>query len=444
LQSLNQKQKKQLIEALDESDRRFLASDWELEARRDQLEPEGNWRFWVKRSGRGGGKTRTGSEWIHKRAYEYPNERILLVGQTLSDVYHTMLEEEDSSLFNTQKYWNPCRYAEGSKKRIIVWENGARAQIFSGDKPGQMRGQNSHTIWMDEWAKFQYPKRTFTNLNLGLRKGPKPQMLITTTPRPLPEMIDLLKRENCIDSPGSTYDNIENLSPEFIAEVNAEYKGTRLGQQEIYGELLTDTPGALWTYADIPIVPYNMFSIDICKRIVIGVDPGGSSKKVKPQDENKASKTGIVICGTDGGNNHFVIEDLSKRAKPEDWAKIAIGAYDNFKADCVVVEDNYGGEMTESNIKQTAKILYERKQRKSSYINVKPVNARRGKYLRAEPIASQYTQGKVRHVKRLPNLEMKMTTYVPGEPSPDELDAMVHAMTELVEGVRLTSLGEAL
>lgn len=377
--------------------------------------------MWLILSGRGFGKTRTGGEWVIQRAKYGPYYPIALVGQSKADVRDTMIEVGESAIQKISPPWFVPKY-EASKRRL-TWPNGMIATIFSGDEPDQLRGPQHGSAWIDELAKFQYPKEAWDNLVLGLRLGDNPQAVITTTPRPIPIIRELIADTTTHVTLGSTYENIGNLSPVFIREVVKRYEGTRLGAQELYGQVLGDTPGALWTRdvlekCRVRVSPQFL-------RVVVAVDPGASTAE-------EANHTGIVACGLDGVKHGHVIADASCREKPAKWGERVVRLHDQLRADCVVAESNQGGDMVAAVIQSAAADLCRRKERPTKEIAIRLVRASRGKYTRAEPISALYEQGRCHHVGMFGEMEDELCTWVPGEDSPDRLDAMVWGFTELM------------
>ena len=375
------------------------------------MPPEGDWFCWLLRSGRGFGKTRTGAEWICERARDGPYHPIALIGETKADVRDTMIELGDSSILQVSPPWFMPSY-EPSKRRL-TWPNGMVAVAYSGDEPDQLRGPQHGTCWLDELAKFKYPKETWDNMELGLRLGENPRVVVTTTPRPIPVLKALLADPMTVDVVGSTYENIANLAPTFISRVLSKYEGTHFGRQEIHGEVLEDREGALWQRQDM-IEAHRRVEHPAFTRVVVGVDPPGG-----------VAECGIVV-GAVGGDRHcYIIEDRSLLGSPDAWGTAAVTAYHHNDADRIVAEVNFGGDMVESTIRTVDK--------NASY---KAVRASRGKAIRAEPVAALYEHGKVHHVGQFSLLEDEMCSWVPGEglPSPNRLDALVWAVTELMLG----------
>lgn len=406
-----------------EKDQKALEYCWPFWARPKQLAPAGDWFTWLILSGRGFGKSRTGAEWVIDRAKNGPYFPIALVGQTKADVRDTMIELGESSILKVSPPWFRPIY-EPSKRRL-TWPNGVIATVFSGDEPDQLRGPQHGSAWMDELAKFKYPADTWSNLVLGLRLGDKPQAIVTTTPRPIPIIKELMADESTHITTGSTFENMGNLAPSFIREVLKRYEGTRLGQQELYGLVMTDTPGALWTRDTLEATRVKR-APDLV-RIVVAVDPGATSSE-------SANQTGIVGAGVDEIDHGYVLTDATCREKPAKWGEKVIRLYDKLGADAVVAETNQGGEMVEHVIRSAAADLHAKGERSSRHVSFKGVHASRGKYTRAEPISALYEQKKVHHVGMFADLEDELTSWVPGEDSPDRLDATVWALSYLMLG----------
>jgi len=393
------------------SDEAALAAryDWRFWARPHQLAPPGDWFVWLIRAGRGFGKTRTGAEWVLERVRQgYRN--IALVGKTVADVRDTMVELGDSSLLKVAPPWERPEY-EPSNRRLI-WPNGATATTYSGDKPDQLRGPQHDSAWVDELAKFQYPQDTWDNLLFGMRIGPAPQVVVTTTPRPIPLIKKLVASPTTVDVRRPTWDNAANLSPVYIREVIEPYRGTRLGRQELEGEILDDNPAALWKRSVIE--EFRVTQAPDLVRIVVAIDPAATSKGTS--DEN-----GIIVAGLGVDGHGYTLADRSLRGTPLEWAREAIAAYHTHRADRVIGEQNNGGEMVETIIRTV-----------DANVSYTSVYASRGKATRAEPVAALYEQGRVHHVGAFPELEDEMCQWTPGDSSPDRMDALVWAYTELM------------
>ena len=397
-----------------------LLTSYAFIARTKQKFPSGNWRTWLIGSGRGFGKTFIGANWVLHQAQtqKYP---IALVGANAADVRDYMIEVGESSIIKQSPKWFTPQY-QPSKRRLI-FPNGVIAIAYSADNPDQLRGFNGNSAWIDELAKFQYPVEVWDNLNFALRLGDNPKTVITTTPRPIKLIRQLYADKDVIKTFGSTNENRSNLASSFVDFIYKKYAGTRLGRQELSGELLTDVPGALWTYELLD--EYRVNKAPVCKEIIISIDPAVTAN----EDSNE---TGITVCGVTDDDRGYLLEDKSGIYSPVQWAEIAIALYDKYNASYVVGEVNNGGDLVESNIQSTAKILALQGRRKSQYIPYKKVHASRGKYTRAQPISTLYEKGQIHHVGTFANLEDELCTWLPGEKSPDRLDSLVWGFTCLM------------
>jgi predicted phage terminase large subunit-like protein len=289
-----------------------------------------------------------------------------------------------------------------------------------------LRGPQFHYAWTDELAAWQY-EDTWNQLQFGLRLGEHPQTVITTTPRPTKLVKSLTKRDSTIVTRGSTFDNADNLSKTALLELQAKYGGTRLGQQELYGAILDDNPGALWRRATIDSA--RLEEHPNLTRIVVGVDPAVTSG-------DDSDSTGIVVAGMSADGHYYVLDDVTLKASPQEWATKAVQVYEKYKADRIVAETNNGGDLVIHLLQQV-----------NPSVSTKKVTATRGKQMRAEPIAALYEQGRVHHIGYFTELEDEMCEFEPGitKNSPDRMDALVWALTELSEGSAainfLSSLG---
>jgi len=391
-----------------------LLYDWEFWARPKQLPPDWAWYVWLILSGRGFGKTRTGNEMVIRWA-KAGYSPIALIGQTKADVRDTIIEIGESSILRISPPWFYPEY-EPSKRRI-VWPNGVIGVVFSGDEPDQLRGPQHSKALVDELAKFKYPQDTWDNLEMGLRIGDNPQAVVTTTPRPLKIIKELKRDKHTAVTTGHTMENRANLAPPFLKRILERYEGTRLGRQELAGEILEDNPGALWQRAMID--QYRVTANPDLIRVVVGVDPPGG-----------ATECGIVVAGDAGNSHYYVLDDRSLQDTPDKWAEAVLTGYNRNRADTIVGETNFGGDMVGSIIKQTAQI-------RNLIYRYKAVQASRGKAVRAEPISALYEQGRVHHVGNFAALEDELCEWVPGEgTSPNRLDALVWALTELTSARR--------
>lgn len=392
-------------------------------ARGDQWPPPGNdWLVWANVSGRGVGKTRSGAEWIRKISESIT--RTSIIGPTLPHVRDTMVEGESGLLacFDNAKMkplWEP------SKRRITLpckckntyHRDGHIIQAFTGEEPERLRGPQHGGVWLDEPAHFSLIEPTWDNMMLGLRLGKNPKVYCTTTPLPTKWMKELLKAEDTVVVRVSTYVNLDNLAAPFRKTVLSKYEGTRLGRQELHGEILEDIEGALWTMKMIEDTRVKQaYTAEDMDRIIIGIDPAGTSSK-------KRDQTGIIVVGKKG-DDFYVLADYSGHYTPDGWASQAWKAFDDWNADKIVAEKNYGGEMVLSTLRNSR-----------PHGPAELVHSRRGKQLRAEPVVSLYEQERVHHNGLLEELEAQMTEWVPDlGASPDRVDALVHAITKLSSG----------
>lgn len=387
------------------------ATRWAFVARPGQRPPDsGDWFCYLMRSGRGAGKTRSGAEWVLERVRQ-GYKHIALIGQTVADVRDTMVEVGPSSILKIAKPHERPLY-EPSKRRL-VFPSGAIATTFSGDEPDQLRGPQFDTAWVDELAKMKYPEETWDNLEFSLRLGDKPQVFVTTTPRPIRIIKQLLKDPKTIDVRFSTLDNADNLAPQYLQRIMEKYAGTRLGRQELEGEILDDNPNALWQREVIESLRVQQHPTLV--RVVTGVDPAVTSG-------SDSADTGIVTAGLDAAGHYFVLADSTLHGSPNEWGMAVVMAHHKHQGDRVIGEVNNGGDLVEANLRTV--------DRNIPYTGVR---ATRGKAVRAEPVAALYEQGKVHHVGVFPELEDQMCSWQPGEKSPDRLDALVWAITDLME-----------
>ena len=405
---LPEQEREKLLQSLTEEEANELLYDWKFWARPKQLPPGGDWYVWLILAGRGFGKTRTGAELV-RLWQEQGYNRFALIGQTPGEVRDVMIEGE-SGILAISTPWNMPVYEPS--KRKLTWPNGAYALTFSGENPEQLRGPQHEKAWVDELAKLKYPQETWDNLEFGLRLGNNPQVAVTTTPKPIKLVRELLKDKQTHVTSGSSYENIGNLAPAFIQRIISKYEGTRLGRQELYAEVLEDVEGALWKskqLEDLRVTEHPEL-----KRIVVGVDPSVTN-------EEGSDETGIIVAGVDINGQGYVLDDASLKDSPDRWARAAVTAYNKNSADRIIGEANNGGDLIEIVIRTV-----------DNKVSYKKVHASRGKLTRAEPIAALYEQGKVHHVGLFPNLEDEMCSWVPGMKSPNRIDALVWALTELM------------
>jgi predicted phage terminase large subunit-like protein len=385
-------------------------------ARGDQWPPPGrDWFVWALRGGRGSGKTRSGAEWTRRMSKHVG--RIALVARTTADIRETVVEGESGLLA-------VCSYAgekvdwEPSKHRV-TFENGAVGYTYSAEEPDRLRGPQHGAGWCDEPAHYPAIDDVWSNLLLGMRLGEDPKIAVTTTPKPHPWMSALIANEDTVAVKVSTYANLSNLAPSFAKTVLSKYEGTRLGLQELYGELLEDVEGALWQ-ADM--LTRETLALDLI-RIVVAVDPAGTVNK-------RSDETGIIVVGIARDGRYYVLEDATGKYSPKAWADKAIDLHEHYRADAIVAEKNYGGDMVKTVIDQQLDA-------RNVAARVRIVTATRGKQVRAEPVVGLYEQSNVIHPEGidLAELEREMLLWVPGEgDSPNRVDALVWAITDLSGG----------
>jgi len=361
-------------------------------------------------SGRGWGKTRTGAEWLAYQAVNNDRTRWAVVAPTFSDARDTCVEGESGlqSVLNRYRMIHRWNRSLGE----LDLRNGSKIKLFSAEEPERLRGPQHHGAWCDELAAWRYDD-AWTQLQFGLRLGQTPQTVVTTTPKPRKLLRSLIDRDTSIVTTGSTFENADNLSPAALEELRTLYDGTRTGRQELHGELLDDVEGALWTWKMIDDYRVTHTPDDVVRRYV-AVDPAVTFTR-------ESDETGIITASITSNGHIYVERDATTRDTVDGWARSVCIEYDRAQADAVIVESNQGGDMNESIIKSV-----------DPTVNVRLVNATRGKRLRAEPVAALAEQGKIHHVGAFPDLEEQMTSWTPEDKqSPDRLDALVHAVTAL-------------
>jgi phage terminase large subunit-like protein len=403
-----------------------LRYKWDFWARPKQIAPPEPWSTWLLLAGRGFGKTRILSEWIRSKVCgKTPlsagpgNHRfIAIVAETAADARDVIVKGPAGILACHPKEFRPVHVVSA---RSLTWPNGAVATLYNGSEPDQLRGPQHSIAAIDELCKFRYPRESWDMLQFGMRLGDNPQQVIATTPRPLALLREIMKLDGTVTTRGSLYENRANLSSKFVHSIIGRYAGTRLGRQEIEGEIVDDTPGALWTRSMFEVCRKGAdFKAPAMKRLVIAIDP---ATKASESDDDIA-ETGIVVAGIGEDGKGYLIDDRSCRLGPHGWAKVAIAAYDRYEADTIVAEVNNGGDMVEQVIRGVRGTL-----------SVKKVWASRGKVTRAEPIAALYEQKRIFHLGAFPALEDEAVQFTPwgieGDLPSDRVDAMVWAFAHL-------------
>ena len=387
-------------------------------ARASQLPPDGDWDVWMALAGRGFGKTRMGAEWAIEQARHLgPKSRGALIGPTAADTRDILVQGESGILACAPATFRPTY---NPSKRQLTYPNGAIQTLYSADEPNRLRGPQHHYGWFDELAAWRYLREAWDMAQLGMRLGEHPQICITTTPRPLPLIKELLRDERTVTVKGSTYDNLHNLAPTFQRAVVSKYEGTTLGRQELNAEVLDDLPGALVArrHIDGSRVPDAPELVNI----VVGMDPAGTGV---------GDETGLVVAGRGADGKNYILHDASGRMSPEQASSTAWGLLESFGASIVVVEDNGGKDWIET----VMRMGWRARNPDGGSPPLRRVNASQGKRVRAQPVAMRYEQGRVCHVGSFPELEDQLTTWIPEEDptmSPDRIDAMVHAVQYLM------------
>lgn len=426
------------VAGLTNDDALALLYDWRVWGRPKQFAPPGKWTAWLNMGGRGSGKTRVGAEWIQEKAQTSSTGRLALVGITYSDVLDTMIEGESGIMSVARPDFRPVLKKQSQR---LVWPNGAQAKLFSAEKPRRLRGPQHEYVWSDEIAAYQYPSEVFNQIMFGLRIGAQPQLCMTTTPKPIELLIELVKDAvichdlrdapadaeilqrsiRCVVTTQTSFENRANLADEWFNNTIAPYLGTRLGDQEVLGKLMTDIEGALWSRELIDKSRIKLderlgIKLPEMVRIVVACDPAVTTAKA-------SNETGIIVCGKGDNGHAYVMADKSGRHKPDAWAQELVRCYEKYDADRIIGEVNNGGDLIEATVRTV-----------DPNVAYKAVRASKGKLVRAEPIAALYEQGKIHHVGTFGLLEAQMTTWVPdsGLASPDRMDALVWGLTDLM------------
>ena len=416
---------KSFLDDLTEGELLALPFMFDFWAMPHQLPPEGTWRSWVIMGGRGAGKTRAGAEWVRAQVEgSRPNDsgrcrRIALVGETLDQVREVMVFRDSGILACSPPDRRPEWHAT---RRMLIWPNGATAQAFSAHDPESLRGPQFDGAWVDELAKWKKGHDTWDMLQFALRLGDDPRVCVTTTPRNVGVLKDLLKLSSTVVTHAPTEANAANLATSFLEEVRIRYAGSRLSRQELDGILVEDAEGALWTGALLEGA--RVSTLPEMDRIVVAIDPATTSSE--GSDACGIMVVGAVTRGPVQDWQAFVLEDASTTGLgPFQWAGHALAAMRRWDADRLVVEVNQGGDMIEALVRQIDPLVPFRK-----------LHASRSKGARAEPVAALYEQGRVFHHGDLGDLEDQMCAMTAqgyaGKGSPDRLDALVWALHELI------------
>jgi phage terminase large subunit-like protein len=421
LAALGPPERQAVWSALTEKEREQLAFTWEFWARPEQLPPPGAWSVWLILTGRGWGKNRTGAEWVRAEVESGRRQRLALVARTAADLRDVLVEGESGILAISPPWFRP--EWEPSKRRL-TWPNGAIATTYTAEEPDTLRGPQHDGAWCDEVASWRQAHDVWANLSMGLRLGPDPRVIATTTPRPVKLIKELLADPHTVVTRGRTYDNLDNLAPTFQRQVIARYEGTRLGRQELEGQVLEDAQGALWR-RDL-IDAHRVAKAPELRRVVIAIDPSGTAHATSDE-----CGIGIAATGVDG--HAYVLDDRSAVMSPAEWGALAVRLWQAYGADRIIAETNFGAEMVELTIR-TVRDADDKPI--GANVPFKALNAARGKAARAEPVSALYEQGKVHHVGTFPELEDELCSWEPnsGMRSPNRLDWLVWALTELMLG----------
>ena len=425
LASLPEAERRAFLDGLSENALAALPWLWGIWANpKHQMAPEGDWQVWVIMGGRGAGKTRAGAEWVRSRVEgatplaRGAARRVALLGETIDQVRDVMIEGDSGILACCPEGWAPD-YRRSANK--LVWPNGAEAAIYSAANPEALRGPQFDCAWSDELAKWRQCREAWDMLQFCLRLGDDPRQIVTTTPRDNPVLDEILAHPGTVVTKGGTEANLANLAPNFLENLRSRYEGTALGRQELDGEIVRETQGALWNRAMIEDA--RVGAAPELDRIVVAVDPQVSTGQ--GSDECGIVVAGLTLGATPRENHAWILADRTCQPKTvSDWALEAAAAYEDFQACRLVAEVNQGGNMVEQVIRQI-----------DPNIGFRAVRATEGKRVRAEPVSALYEQGRVHHVGSFPKLEDQMVSFTgrsKSEKSPDRLDALVWALTDLI------------
>jgi len=387
---------------------------WLDTARPTQIEPDGIWSTWLILAGRGWGKTRTGAETLVSYALKTPNVICGVIAPTSGDLRRVCFEGPSGilkmipreCLLDTGNAYNK------SAMEIKLW-NGSIIQGYAAIEPDRLRGPQFHRIWADEMAAWRYPD-AYDQMMFGLRLGQNPKLIVTTTPRPVKMVTDLLKRrdKDVYVTTGTTFDNKKHLAESALQQLKDKYEGTTLGRQELYAEVLDEIEGALWKPSMIDNT--RVKEMPEMQRVIVSIDPAVTNNE-------GSDETGILVVGKGFDKRFYVLDDLSDRMSADTWANVAINAFYKYNCDRIIAEVNNGGDLVERLIRTIDR-----------NVPYKKVHASRGKLVRAEPISALYEQERVSHVGTFSKLEDQMCSFtLDSRSSPDRLDALVWGLTEL-------------
>jgi phage terminase large subunit-like protein len=400
-----------VVEYLARTDAGAFLRLWRFWSHVYQDPPEGDWSIWLMMAGRGAGKTRAGAEWVNAEAASGRARRIGIIGETMQDARAVMVEGKSGILYPLRTEIRPDFKPA---LRRLTWKSGAVGELFSADDPDQLRGPEFDLVWADEFAKWRRPGHAFDMAQMGLRLGRHPRMLMTTTPRNIPELKMVLGEATTAVTRAVTADNARHLSPSFLKLVQARYGGSRLGRQELMGEILQDDETALWRRAWIDAA--RVSGVPALVRVVVAVDPPVTSSA-------RSDACGIIVAGRDAAGEVYVLADRTVQGvSPATWAHRAAQAVKAYEAGAIVVEVNQGGDLVRDLMREACPLA-----------PVRTTRASQSKRVRAEPVAVMYEQGRVHHVGSMPELEDEMCLFgsESQQGSPDRVDALVWAVNDL-------------
>lgn len=416
----SESKQREILSRLTPEQRRTLKWNWQFWGRPGQFvpgsyrarDPRSNWVHWLPLAGRGWGKTRVGAETVRVWG-EDPLNKINVVGPTAAAVRSVMINGP-SGLMSCYPPERRPHYEPS--KHLVTFPSGATAETFSADEPERLRGPQCSKYWTDEICAWRFLDEAWDNLMFGFRLGDDLRGINTTTPKPIKWLLQFVKDPDVVVTRHTSYENRENLAERFFNSVIRKYEGTRIGRQELNAEILEDTPGALWSMQIIDATRTREVLTHEFVRVVVAIDPAVSVGE-------HSSETGIVVAALLRSGHVLILDDLTCKESPLGWARIAIAAYHARRADRIVGEVNNGGDLVEANIRAV-----------NPNVPFRAVRASRGKARRAEPVAALYEQGRIHHVGAFPDLETQMCSFVPGieQQSPDRMDALVWAVTELL------------
>ncbi len=415
LAELSEEDRDEILALLRDNEAVAASDDWFLQARREQLEPPGDWVIWALIAGRGFGKNWSASHWLINEHEQGHAKNSCIIAATSNDLVRYCLSGPSGILSLAPARFTPEYKTQHNK---LVWPDKSETHLFTSEKPRRLRGGNFDRAWCDELSYWQYVDDTWDMLMFGLRHGESVKCIVSMTPRPIPLVRELIARngKDVFVTSGSTYENEKNLSKVFKDKIIKKYEGTRMGRQELLGEVLMDVEGALWDHQMIDEL--RIEHRPEFKQIVVAVDPSVTSGQ-------NADETGIVVVGKANNDHCYVLADISGQHAPRKWASLVVGAYHSYGANHVVAEKNNGGELI-------TEVIHN----EDPNIPVKLVSASVGKVARAEPVSMLYEQKRVHHIGFFPYLEDEMCMFVPGEMgpkvSPNRADALVWGITDLI------------